>query len=442
MPAQRSLPLELSQPNGLRRRSFVAQSVAACAALSAPALVRGQGTVVDLSVAYSIPVLFKDLLENVAKEFMAQNPNIRISYRAAEEGYEQIMQRNLRDAITNSLPDVAFHGLNRQRTLQERNIPVNLKPFMDSDPKTKDLGFSPALLSLGQVNGQQTGIGFAMSTPILYFNGNIVKEAGGDPGKLPTSWDDVVKLASAMHDPAKNRTGMFFDWTITGNWSWQGLVLSHGGTMLTADESKVAFGDAPGQRAMAVLRRFVDEGKMPDIRPETMFQDFFAGRMGMCMQSTAQLGRFNREIGGRFPLQCVRYPLSATNARLPAGGNAAMMFTKDPARQKAAWEFIKFATGPVGATMMVKATGYMPGTTIPASRRDMLADFYAQNPNHLISIRQQDVITGWYAFPGQNALKITDVINDHLQTLVSKKETPAAVLPRMSGDVQALLPKA
>lgn len=89
---------------------------------------------------------------------------------------------------------------------------------------------------------------------------------------------------------------------------------------------------------------------------------------------------------------------------------------------------------------MVKATGYMPGTTIPATRKDMLADFYARNPNHLISIGQQDAITGWYAFPGQNALKITDVINDHLQTVVSKKESPGAVLSRMAADVQALLP--
>ena len=423
----------------LTRRRFALHTAAAT--LSLPALVRAQSTPVEISVAYSIPVLFKDLMENVAKAYMAQHPNVKVTLRAPEDGYEQIMQRNLRDAITSTLPDVAFHGLNRQRTLAERSIPVNLKPFMDADPQVKELGFSPSLLSLGQVGGAQTGIGFALSTPILYYNTQLVKEAGGNPDKLPSSWDEVIKLAAAIADPAKNRQGMFFDWTITGNWSWQGLVFSHGGSMLNADESKVAFADAPGQQAMRVLRRMVDDGKMGDIRPDTMFQDFFAGRMGISMQSTAQLGRYNREIGGRFALQCARYPLSAPGARLPAGGNVAMMFTKDGAKQKAAWDFIKFATGPVGATMMVKATGYMPGTTIPAQRKDQLADFYAANPNHLISIRQQDVITGWYAFPGQNALRITDVVNDHLQTVVAKKEAADAVLSKMAADVQNLLPK-
>ena len=422
------------------RRRFMQQSAATVVALSAPAFVRGQGSTVELSVAYSIPVLFKDLMEAVAREFMAKHPNVKLTLRAPEEGYEQIMQRNLRDAITSTLPDIAFHGLNRQRTLVERNIPVDLKPFMQADAQTPELGFSPSLLSLGQVGASQTGIGFALSTPILYYNAQLVKEAGGNPDKLPANWDEVIRLAAALHEPAKTRTGLFFDWTITGNWSWQGLVFSHGGGMLNGDESRVAFGEAPGQQALRTLRRMVDEGKMPDIRPETNFQDFFAGRTGITMQSTAQLGRFNREIGGRFALKCARYPLTAGNARLPAGGNVAMMFTKDGAKQKAAWDFIKFACGPVGGTMMVKATGYMPASTIPAQRKDMLADFYAANPNHQISIQQQDVITGWYAFPGQNALRITDVINDHLQTVVAKREAPDAVLAKMVADVQSLIP--
>jgi multiple sugar transport system substrate-binding protein len=83
----------------------------------------------------------------------------------------------------------------------------------------------------------------------------------------------------------------------------------------------------------------------------------------------------------------------------------------------------------------------MPATTLPAQSKDMLADFYAQNPNHLVSIRQQDVITGWFAFPGQNALRITDVINDHLQTVVAKRGAPGEVLTKMVADVQGLIPR-
>jgi multiple sugar transport system substrate-binding protein len=372
---------------------------------------------------------------------MARNPGIRVTLRAPENGYEEIMQRNLRDAVTNQLPDVAFHGLNRQRTLDERGIPVDLKPFMDADPQTKELGFSAPLLSLGQVGAKQTGIGFALSTPIIYYNGTLLKEAGGDPARLPASFDEIIRLAAAIHDPARTRTGLFYDWTITGNWGWQALVFSHGGAMTTPDETRVAFTEEPGRRAVRTLRAMVDQGRMPDIKSETMYQDIFAGRMGISMQSTAQLARYTREIGGRFPLLCGRFPLSAPNARLPAGGNVAMMFAKDPARQRAAWEFIKFACGPEGATRMVNATGYMPATTAPAEREDMLARFYRENPNHLVSIRQREVLTGWYAFPGQNALRITDVINDHLQTVVARRGEAEPTLQAMGQAVQAMLPR-
>src|SRR5215813_7686010 len=324
----------------ISRRSALRGAATMVGAVALPAYARAQASPIELQVQYSIPVLFKDLMENIAQSFMAKHNAIKITLRAPEIGYEEIMQRNLRDAVTNTLPDVAFHGLNRQRTLLERNIPIDLRPLMDADPGTKQLGFSPTLLSLGQVGDKQTGIGFSLSTPILYYNVALVKAAGGDPDKLPQSWNEVVELAAAIDKPADNIRGMFFDWTITGNWSWQGLVFSHGGNMLNADESRVAFNEEPGQNAIAVLRKFVDAGRMGDIRPEVMFQDFFAGRMGISMQSTAQLGRYNREIGGRFPLKCARYPLSAARPRLPAGGNVAMVFTKNAAKQDAAWKFI------------------------------------------------------------------------------------------------------
>jgi multiple sugar transport system substrate-binding protein len=169
-------------------------------------------------------------------------------------------------------------------------------------------------------------------------------------------------------------------------------------------------------------------------------QDFVSGNLAVLQSSTSRLGGFNKQIGGRFDLRTARMPIQK-DGRLPAGGNVAMMFTKDPVKQKAAWEYIKFATGPQGATTMVKGTGYFPANTIPANDPSMLKPFYEQNPNHLTAIKQLPVLTGWYAFPGENGLKVTDVIKDRLQTVVSKEAQPEAALADMSKAVQALLPR-
>ncbi len=419
---------------------MLTRRVALAATLATPFVARAQ-SVIELSAQYSIPELFRGLMEEVGAEFTRRNPDIRIAWRAPEAGYEEILQRHLRDAITRTLPDVAFHGLNRQRTLLEREIPIDLRPLLESDPETPDLGYNPALLSLGQVGGRQTGIGFALSTPILYYNVAMLREAGGDPARLPATWDELTRLAAAMHAPGQNRTGMFYDWSITGNWAWQALLFSHGGRFMDEAETRLVMGEESGRRAIRQLGKMVSEGRMPDIRSPTMFNEFFAGRLGIAMQSTAQLGRMNREIGGRFPLVTGRFPLAGPDPRLPAGGNVGMILTRDAAKQAAAWKFLKFACGPVGGTMMVNHTGYMPASTVPATREDMLAKFYRDNPNHLPAIAQLDVMQGWYAFPGQNALKITDTISDGLQSVVAERAAPDAALDRMVAEVTPLLPR-
>ena len=84
---------------------------------------------------------------------------------------------------------------------------------------------------------------------------------------------------------------------------------------------------------------------------------------------------------------------------------------------------------------MVKGTGYMPPNSVPANDPKMLKTFYADRPNHLTSLTQQPFMTAWYAFPGENNLKIIATIKDRLQTVVDKSAEPKAALAAMSDDV-------
>ena len=50
-------------------------------------------------------------------------------------------------------------------------------------------------------------------------------------------------------------------------------------------------------------------------------------------------------------------------------------------------------------------------------------------------------MTAWYAFPGDNNLKIIQAIKDRLQTVIDKSAKPEAALTGMATDVSKLLPK-
>ncbi len=422
-------------------RTVLVKVMLALAALASPA-VQAQPVTITVQVPYAKPFR-TPIHETIAAEFMKHNPGIKVEFRTPYANYDDAIQQTLRGAITGDLPDITYQGLNRQRTLVDRGLAVPLTPFIEKEADWSKRGYSGALMRVGTIGGKVYGMAFALSTPVAYYNLDLVRKAGGDPQRLPQTWDEVLALAAKVKALGGDHAGLYYHWDVSGNWMWQSLISSQGGEMLTPDEKKVAFGGPEGKRAMALLSRFVREAGMPNVPSNAALQMFAAGKLGMLFTTTAYLAQVQKLAKGRFDIKTAPFPRfsAATEPRLPAGGNTGMILAKDPAKQRAAWEYLKFASGPFGSTVMVKATGYMPPNTNAAADPKYLKGFYDENPNHRPAVEQLPLITDWFAYPGENGLKITDVIRNHLETVVSGQGQPDAVLEKMVAEVQGLLPR-
>lgn len=418
------------------------RSVAALAALAM--LGGGQASAqakTTINVQYPLGFIFDKVFAQLKTEFEKANPDVAVNYLPAYKEYEDAAQTALRQAITKQLPDVALQAINLQRLFVDRKIAVDLTPFIAKEKDWTGQGFSSSMMALGTYAGKPYGLAFAASTPIIYVNDDLVRKAGGDPEHFPTTWDGIFELSNKIAKLGNDDIGLFYSWAITGNWMWQALVFSHGGRMMSADEKTIAFNQEPGKKAIELLGRMVREAGMPDLTPEASRAAFFAGKLGIWTESTSLLRVADEGVAGKFKWRTARFPVPGPDAKLPTGGAAAMMFATDPAKQAAAWKYMKFITGPVGATIMVKGTGYMPPNALPANDPAMLKSYYQEKPNYLTSLSQQPYMTAWYAFPGENNLKIIQVIKDRLQTVVDKSATPDAALAGMAADVGKLLPK-
>ena len=395
----------------------------------------------EIVIQYPYPELFEETHKQLKDAFAKVQPEITLTYRAPYASYEEGTQKILREAVTNQLPDVTFQGLNRLRILVDRGIVTPMDKFIAEEKNFSEQGFHKAMFDIGTAAGKVYALPFAISLPISYYNIDLVKKAGGDPAALPTTWPEVIALAKKIKALGPDTNGVTYAWDITGNWLWQAPVFSQGGTMLNQDESKVAFTAEPGQFAINMLASLVTEAGMPNLSQPDSRSAFAAGKTGIHFTSTSDLNKVTQMIGNKFELKTQVFPSVKADGKLPAGGNLAMIVATSPEKQKASWEFIKFATGPEGAAIMAKTTGYMPPNKI--ANEVYLKDFYIQNPNHFTAVKQLPYLTGWYAFPGDNGLKITDVINDHLQSIVSGKRAnePQKVLTEMGADVQKLLPR-
>jgi multiple sugar transport system substrate-binding protein len=394
-----------------------------------------------LDVLYTTPGTFNALQQELAKRFTDSHPDIKIKFRNPVAGYEEGAQQILRDQITGRLPDVAFNGINQIGLFVDRGLGAPLDAFVAADGGLDKLGYYSTLATLGRWKGKLYGLPFAVSTPVLYVNADLLKKAGLDPATLPNTWPELIaaglKIQANAGAPV---TGFYYQWEQTGNWLLQSLVTSRGGRMLKTDGCTVAFDDDAGMWALATLESFAKSG-MPNLGINQARQSFVAGSVAILADSTSYVAAADRQVGQRFDFRTVVFPLAAPDGKLPAGGNVAMVFAKDPERQKAAWEYVKFVTGPIGQTLMVNYTGYMPGNEIAVNLPDLLGSFYAKNPNHMASIRQLPLLTDWVSFPGSNSLKIIEVIKNHTESLVTGKRSAGEVMPSLVQDVNSLMPK-
>lgn len=407
--------------------------------LAAPAL-RAQ-TSVDITVHYAQPQVFKESYDAITAEFTRREPGIRVNF-ITTPNYEEGTQLVLRQAATNQLPDLSYQGFNRLRVFAERGIAQDLAPLLARDGNPAAQGYTPSLLALAHFGGFQSGLAYAASNPISYYNADLFRRLGVDaePAAFPKTWDGVIALSARIEALRDGTNGMWFQWP-GDDWMFSALLFSHGARMLTADERDVGFAGPEGLSSLRLLRRMVTEGGMPNLNATTALQAFAAGKLGMRFGSTAFLRNMIQSTGRNFELRTAHFPQVAPDGKLPTGGAAGMLTARDATKREAAWKFLRFSTSAEGTALMVKNTGYVPVNQIAIDDPRHLGEFYRENPLFRTATEQVDRMIPWYAFPGTQSVRVTQVMVDSMARVVEGQATPEAVLPEMAAEVRRLLPR-
>lgn len=414
-----------------RRKFLMASASGAFVCAGRPSIATERTT---LEVAFATPYLFKDPMDWIVRQFELENPNVAVKL-SSHGNYTDLFQFMIRAALTGGVPDVGFHGLTFVRALAERQIALPVDSEISAENNWASLGYSEQMTELAAHRGQTYGLPFAVAIPTVYYNEDRVRAAGADPDNLPTTWEGIIELAKKMNADGGS---IFFDYAPTGNWTFIALVESQGGRMISQDETTVAFDSLQGVRALEILAEIGDAG-FQDMTRDQAKQAFGAGSLGILVTSSSDTTHFEQQSAGRFNVRVGEFPVLADRGRLPAGGNAAMIHTTDPTKRQLAWQFIKFASGPRAQAHLARETGYMPVNNLALENSDLLDEFYKQRPNLLVPVRQRGYVGPWFSFPGENGVKITKVIENHLRGVLLKTKTPVAAMTEMAHEVQALL---
>jgi sn-glycerol 3-phosphate transport system substrate-binding protein len=377
-------------------------------------------------------------VEAIVAEFHKVHPEITVE-PVWGGTYPENMQKTVAAIQAGSPPDVAIHLAVDLVTLRDMDAVVPLDDYVQRDGGSeKVLGdFIPAFVSDLRAEGKIWALPFQRSTPILYINNDLFRKAGLDPGKPPTTWDEL--LAAAQKATVRNSQGQVTTWGLTipdDIWLLMCFIYQNGGRTSSPDFKKVYLGEPEAIGAVQFWADMANKYKvMPRHRtfPQGV-QDFAAGNTAMLIHSTGNL-RFVRD-SAKFEWATAFLPKNKKQA-VPIGGAGFYIFKKAPKeKQDAAWEFAKFATSPEMQARWNIGSGYI-ATRKSAFDLPIMKEYTAKLPQALVARDQLP-----YALPEMSThdnWKMRNIFVTTFQEILDEKYTPEQGMKKAQTEIEAIL---
>lgn len=382
-------------------------------------------------------------VKELVADFNKTHPNIVVVEKYNPDMYKGLTQ-NLQAAMASGKnPDVVQMGwsyLNyAAENLKYTDIPTMINEKVPADKDFLQKNYLPNVLALAQTDdGKQIGIPYSISVPVLYYNPEVFEKAGLDPNNPPKTWAEVKNAAKQI----KEKTGImgFFMQEYADNWAQQALIESNGGKMLKKEngKTKAAFDTPEAADAYQLLADMVKDGSGLHATNEEGFQAYLSGKLGMVCTTIGK--RANFEKSAKFKVMVAPFPVfDGKPLQVPAGGNFLMVFSKDDAKQKAAWEFIKYLESPAALAKWSTGTGYLPPRKDVEQDPNGFKKMIEENKNIQAALSTMPNLVKWASFPGANGLQAEQLLIDVRDVILSGKQTAAEALHTTAEKINRLL---
>lgn len=380
-------------------------------------------------------------VRELVQKFNEQHPEIKVVEVFQPNDYLGLMQ-NLQAALAAGNPpavaEIGYEFL-EYATTNLPHLPMEEAAKRDPEGQAFLSNFLPNVLDLGRVNGKLVGMPYSVSVPVLYYNADMFKAAGLDPENPPKTWAEVRKVAKIIKEKTGNY-GLYYP-EMPNSWYDLALMVANGARILTRTdgEIKATFDSSEAIEAYQLLADMVLKDKTAlHATAEEGVQAFISGKAGMVVATIAI--RNYIETSSKFKVLTAPLPAFDNKPRrVITGGNALVIFAKDPEQQKVAWEFIKFLNSPEALTIWVKGTGYLPHRKGIAEDPKYLKPFMDENPLMKPAVAQLPDAVPWLGFPGSHGLEAEQVLVDARDAILGGRKPVAEALKEAVAKVNELI---
>jgi len=286
------------------------------------------------------------------------------------------------------------------RLMVDLKVITPVQDFIDKEGyDVSDL--EPNVLAYYTVDGKQVSMPFNSSTPMLYYNKDMFREAGLDPEKPPRTFAEVQDYARKL--TKKDADGKV---VVSGisisiyGWFFEQLLAVSGGYYVDNNNgrdalaTKATFNSPEGVAVLEWWKAMSDEGLMGNYgrKNADVRTAFYAEQTAMFIDSTAVLRGAVDTIGGKFEMGTAFLPRPneeayQTSGTVIGGGSLWIINNRPQEEQDCGWEFIKFQASPKEQAYWHTMSGYFP--IVKAAYDEPLAtEWRAQYPQFATAVDQ------------------------------------------------------
>jgi len=379
----------------------VATAAGAAPAARCPlAALRRADAPVHITMWHSAVRVNEQTLQELTDEFNASQHQVTVDL-VNEVEYSQTLAKLKAGLATGDLPDVVQIQDTDQQQMIDSGVVLPASACAAADHYSF-ADFLPRVTSYYNAGGTQYAMPFNVSGPVLYYNRTAFRAAGLDPDAPPKTLSEVRSAAQALQrtgvaTPLGLRTdpGLVEQWTATAG----GLYVDQqNGRPRRA--TKAVFDTADGRRLFAWMSAMVDDG-LAATNPDVGTGDsddllgIASGAHAMAFDTSADLGTVMAGVGAFPNVEVGVAPLPGPPTSSPStpggvtvsGGALYMLNRSAPAKQAAAWKFLKFLDRADNVATWAIHTGYVPIRRSSANSAEMQA-FWAQHPEYEVAYDQ------------------------------------------------------
>jgi len=321
-----------------------------------------EGGTVYLRMYYPVGVAgsLAQVMDGMVEEFNDSQDEVYVESIFAG-GYMEAMDKAQTAFLAGSPPEIAVLDAPNLLTLLDIDAIIPLDDFIAQEGGDAFIGnFLEGFMKIARFDGKVWSIPWQRSTPIMYYNKDFYREAGLDPEKPASTWDELAEYAKKL--TKTDASGNVERWGVlipNDYWLTMPLLLQAGGVADNESGTYIAIDTEEMRDVYRFLHKMAYELKVTTgVTPWSQsVSDFATGKTAMLYHSTGALTYIRNST--KYDFGTAFLPSYKRQVVIEGGGNF-FIFKTDKRREAAAWKLIEWMTQPENTAKWSVGSGYIP----------------------------------------------------------------------------------